>query len=159
MQATAKPEVLITNSYVTLAEALSGNISSDHNLPGQCMNFASLSVGLSRAIGIPSRMATGGGSGFVDATATWIPNVNTFQPDYSELPWWWHVWTEAWLENPPSGSDKWYVFDGTDYVGSPYGSSASRRDYGSKWLPSTGRVTIFDFDAEAEVIEVTNLYR
>ncbi|GEM_PF-4404305 len=60
-----------------------------------------------RAIGIAARMVTGNHVVIRETKTEWI----TF-----------HVWTEVWLETPPSGSDHWYVFDSTDkYISGGYG--------------------------------------
>jgi hypothetical protein len=150
---SSPPSDLIEYSGATLANALNGTMPATP-VVGECENFAALSVGLSRSIGIPSRIATGGYIGL----STYIPNTTTYQPTSSTWPY--HVWCEAWLVTPPGGgSDHWYVFDATDNVGSANGSSSSRRDYGIKWLPSGGDVIVADYDVEAEVVYVTNYYR
>jgi transglutaminase-like putative cysteine protease len=82
-------ETTLTNSGVTEAEARSGTIT--HTVLGQCLTYGGISNGLYRALGIPSRMASGIGAGG----------------------WNYHVWDEIWLDNPPDGTDNWYVFDAT----------------------------------------------
>jgi len=124
---------VLQRSGVTTAEVLAGTVSDAHLLFGDCITFAQMSAALSRSIGIPSRM--------VNAWGIYKPNAVADEPTPGAPPsapssetWLTHVWSEAWIENPPSGTDKWYVFDATDFVGSPFGSSASRLTYGSLWM-------------------------
>jgi len=65
---------------------------------GQCLDYANALAALLRTVGIPARVAT-----LIDA---W---------NFS-----YHQWTEAYLESPPSGTDKWYVFDAMDYTPKPH---------------------------------------
>ena len=124
---------VLQRSGVTTAEVLAGTVSDSHLLFGDCITFAQMSAALSRSIGIPSRMVNAWGIYKPNAVADEpTPGVPTSAP--SSETWLTHVWSEAWIENPPSGTDKWYVFDATDFVGSPFGSSASRLTYGSLWM-------------------------
>jgi transglutaminase-like putative cysteine protease len=87
------------------------------------MDFAGILTALLRAIGIPSRMATG-----------------TYYQAYPR--WNFHVWNEVWFKIPLEGTDNWYVFDATDYDGDEYGSAPgytdSRKDYYSLDLNGDG---------------------
>jgi hypothetical protein len=155
MQSTARIDVLISESQITLEQTLNGGTPANP-INGQCNNFAALSVALLRSIGIPSRMATGGGQ---YGNGPWVPNLSTCLPDKSIPTWGYHVWSEAWLVIPPSGSsDHWYVFDATDYVGSESGCSSSRKDYGRIWFPSDARVTVWSEVSDPTPIPVTSDY-
>jgi hypothetical protein len=113
---------ILETSGVTEDEVESGNIK--HTITGQCMDFAFILTALSRSIGIPARPASG--------ESPYIPGGD-YQPSTDR--WNFHVWTEIWLDDPPEGTDNWYVFDATDNVGSANGVRDSRLDYGATWDP------------------------
>ncbi len=68
------------------------------NVRGQCLDYANSLAALLRSVGIPSRVAT-----------------KIAAQDFS-----YHQWTEAFLESPPAGSDKWYIYDAMDYTPEPH---------------------------------------
>ncbi|MBI4010175.1 MAG: right-handed parallel beta-helix repeat-containing protein [Candidatus Aenigmarchaeota archaeon] len=75
------------------------NGEEDQLIRGQCLDYAHGLAAMYRGIGIPSRVATG---------------ISSRQFSY-------HQWTEAFMENPPRGTDKWYVYDAMDYPGRLFG--------------------------------------
>jgi hypothetical protein len=121
----------------SLEEARDGYVYPENVLEGQCMDFAALSTALARSAGIPARMVSGeelympyehypwGGAGH--------PLGHTAQPVSWPGAWDFHVWTEGWVPVPPTGTDHWYVYDSTDFVGCDYGSSSSRLSYNAEW--------------------------
>ena len=66
------------------------------------------------------------------------------------------MWNELWLESPPTGSDHWYVFDATDWAGTPTGSYDSRSSYGALWDPYD--VWVEDTTSAMGNIDVTPMY-
>ncbi len=67
-------------------------------ITGQCLDYANGLTAIYRTIGIPARVATNiQNGGFI-----------------------YHQWTEAYLENPPAGIDKWYIYDAMDYTDEPH---------------------------------------
>lgn len=143
--AGGQSDKVLQRSGVTIAEVLAGTVSDSHLLFGDCITFAQMSVALSRSIGIPSRMVTGRGGIYKPNAVAGEPVPGASPSAPSGETWIYHVWSEAWIENPPSGTDKWYVFDATDFVGSPLGSASSRLAYGSLWVnPSSGMIEVAD---------------
>lgn len=64
------------------------------DVKGQCLDYANALAALLRSIGIPARVATKIDTGFL-----------------------YHQWTEAYLETPPRGTDKWFMLDAMDHTG------------------------------------------
>ncbi len=149
--AAGVPDKVLIRSGVTPAEAAAGVISPAHLLVGSCEYFGLMSAGLSRAIGIPSRLVTGKAGVYQPSTTK---NAAGYYLPTTEL-WSLHVWTEAWLENPPTGTDHWYVFDATDFVWTDLGFSASRLDYGSLWLNASPLIWVFNGPYK----DVTSFYK
>lgn len=67
-------------------------------IKGHCHDYAHSLTAMFRSIGIPARVAT---------------NIQNGGFKY-------HEWTEAYLEHPPKGKDKWYVYDAMDYTNPPH---------------------------------------
>ena len=61
-------------------------------IKGQCLDYANSLTATYRCIGIPARVAT----------------------DIQNGGFRYHEWTEAYLEKPPTGTDKWYTYDAMD---------------------------------------------
>jgi len=144
---------------ITIASSLTSGLTDDmiasKNIPdplqprGQCLDFNAVNIAISRAVGFAARFASG---------QTWIPNVFVdpkYQP--SGTKWRYHAWTEGRVENPPTGTDNWYIFDATDNVETQNeGISKSRIDYGTLWDPQ--RAWIGDKTTIMNAEEVTSSY-
>lgn len=137
------------NNGITLDMVLTKNIPSNLQLRGECLDFNAVNISLSRAMGLPSRFASGQPD---------MPNVYNdplFQPSGSK--WRYHAWTEGYVDQPPTRIDKWYIFDATDYVETENeGVSKSRYDYGILWDPQ--RVWVADDSDNMNPVEVTDHY-
>lgn len=139
-------EEVFTHAGIDDDDAISGYVSEEHRLEGECFDFAGVAIALYRAIGIPSRLASG---------------LTARRPGDDCLPhpedrWAYHVWNEVWLEDPPTGTDKWYVFDSTDCVGWPNGSLAHRHSYDDLWDPSN--IWVPDATEQMDHIDVSEYY-
>ncbi|MGD8500375.1 MAG: 6-bladed beta-propeller, partial [Phycisphaerales bacterium] len=99
-----------TNPCKNVAKMLGGAVDADlfakaygpqgeetQFIQGQCLDYAHGLSAVLRSIGIPTRVAT---------------KIESSGFSY-------HEWTETFLENPPSGTDKWYYYDAMDYTHSP----------------------------------------
>jgi hypothetical protein len=135
----------IIASGVTPEQAADTQLLGDAQRPrAQCMDFGGVATALSRSIGLTTRLASG--------WMPWRADDTTYEP--SSTRWNFHVWTETWLPQPPTGTQAWYVYDSTDFAGSLTGSSASRTDFDAVWDP----FRVYVADGAMTRTEVTDYY-
>ena len=93
-------------SAAQFAKAYGPTGAETQQVGGQCLDYANMLAAVLRSAGIPARVATKKeASGYI-----------------------YHEWTEAYVENPPSGTDKWYSYDAMDTGVDPVGSKSRAKN-------------------------------
>ena len=86
-------ETMLNIHQITEVQATNAANGIEQSLiEGQCLDYANMVTSFLRAIGIPSRIGFGAGTGN----------------------WFYHEWSEAWISVPPSDTNTWYLYDATD---------------------------------------------